>query len=57
MDPQAKINWAKKLKDWPNERAQTVKKKKKVEMGAYMRDYIKMVEAGGHKFPINYVIK
>ena len=57
MDPQAKINWAKKLKDWPNERAQTVKKKKKVDMGAYMRDYIKMVEAGGHKFPINYVIK
>jgi len=57
MDPQAKIDWAKKLADWPNERAQTVKKKKKVNMGQYMRDYIKMVEAGGHKFPVNYVIK
>ena len=57
MDPQAKIDWAKKLADWPNERAQTTKKKKKVNMGQYMRDYIKMVEAGGHKFPVNYVIK
>jgi len=57
IDPQAKIDWAKKLAAWPNERAQAVKAKKKIDMGAFMRDYIKMVEAGGHKFPINYVIK
>jgi TRAP-type C4-dicarboxylate transport system substrate-binding protein len=57
IDPAAKIAWAQKLAAWPNERAQAVKKKKKIDMPAIMRDYIKMVEAGGHKFPVDYVIK
>jgi TRAP-type C4-dicarboxylate transport system substrate-binding protein len=57
IDPDAKVAWAKQLADWPNQRAQDVKAKKKVDMPTMMRDYIKMVEAGGHKFPINYEIK
>jgi len=57
IDPDAKVAWAKQLADWPNQRAQDVKAKKKVDMPTMMRDYIKMVEAGGHKFPIDYVIK
>lgn len=57
IEPEAKIAWAKKLASWPNERAQAVKAKKGIDMPMIMRDYIKMVEAGGHKFPIDYVIK
>ena len=57
VDPAVKLAWAKRLADWPNSRAQAVSKKKKIDMGRAMRDYIKMVEAGGHKFPLDYVIK
>jgi len=57
IDPAAKVAWAQKLADWPNERAQAVSKKKKIDMGRAMREFIKMNEAGGHKFPIDYVIK
>jgi len=57
IDPAAKVAWAQKLADWPNERAKAVSAKKKIDMGAAMREYIKMNEAGGHKFPIDFVIK
>lgn len=57
IDDGAKKAWAESLKDWPNERAQAVKAKKKIDMASIMRDYIKLTEDGGHKFPINYVIK
>jgi TRAP-type C4-dicarboxylate transport system substrate-binding protein len=57
MDPQAKIDWAKKLAAWPNERAQAVKKKKKIDMPKIMRAFIAATKAAGHKFPVDYVIK
>lgn len=57
MDPAAKVAWAQKLAAWPNERAQTVMKKKKIDMPKIMRDFIRLTEEGGHKFPIDYVVK
>lgn len=55
--PAAQKAWAMELKDWPNERAQAVKKKKGIDMPKIMRAYIKYQEEIGHKFPVNYVVK
>ncbi len=57
IDPAAKVAWAEKLAAWPNERAQTVKKKKKIDMPTIMRAFIQATKDGGHKFPIDYEIK
>ena len=57
IDPAAKRAWAQKLANWPNERAQAVSKKKKIDMGKIMRAYIAGTKAGGHKYPVDYVIK
>ena len=57
IDPAAKKAWAEELKDWPNERAQAVKKKKGIDMPTIMRAYIQMQKDDGHKFPVDYVIK
>jgi TRAP-type C4-dicarboxylate transport system substrate-binding protein len=57
IDPAAKKAWAEALKDWPNERAQAVKKKKGIDMPAIMRAFIQMQKDDGHKFPVDYVIK
>ena len=57
IDPDAKKAWAVALKDWPNERAQAVGKKKGIDMGKIMRAFIKYNEEAGHKFPVDYVIK
>lgn len=57
ISPAAKKAWAEKLADWPNERAVAVKAKKGIDMATIMRDFIKMQEAAGHKFPIDYKIK
>lgn len=57
IDPAAKVAWAQKLAAWPNERAQAVSKKKKIDMGTIMRAYIAATKAGGHKYPVDYVIK
>jgi DNA-binding transcriptional regulator GbsR (MarR family) len=57
IDPGAKKAWAESLKDWPNERAQAVKKKKGIDMPAIMRAFIQMQKNDGHKFPVDYVIK
>jgi len=55
--PDAKKAWAQKLADWPQERAETVKAKKKVNMAAMMNDFIAMTKATGHSFPVDYKIK
>ena len=55
--PAAKKAWAQKLSAWPNSRAEAVSKKKKIDMGKIMRAYIAETKAGGHTYPINYVIK
>lgn len=52
----AKKAWATRLKDWPNERAQAVKAKKGIDMPKIMRAYIKYMEEGGHKTPVEYKI-
>ncbi len=57
IDPAAKKAWAQKLANWPNEKAQAVKKRKKIDMGKIMRAYIAATKAGGHTYPIDYVIK
>ncbi len=57
IDPAAQKAWAMELKDWPNERAQAVKKKKGIDMPKIMRTYIKYMKEGGHKLPVDYVIK
>jgi len=57
IDPAAKVAWAQKLAAWPNERAQAITKKKKIDMGKIMRAYIAATKAGGHKYPVDYVIK
>lgn len=57
IDPAAQKDWAMRLKDWPNERVQAVKKKKGVDIGPAMRAFIKMNEEAGHKFPVDYVVK
>ena len=57
IDPAAQKDWALRLKDWPNERVEAVKKKKGVDIGPAMRAFIKMNEEAGHKFPVRYVIK
>jgi C4-dicarboxylate-binding protein DctP len=56
INPSAQKEWAMRLKDWPNERVQAVKKKKGVDIGPAMRAFIKLNEEAGHKFPVNYVI-
>ena len=48
--------WATRLKDWPSERAQAVKAKKGIDMPKIMRAYIKYMEEGGHKTPVEYKI-
>ena len=57
IDPAAKLAWAQKLATWPNERAQAVKAKKKIDMPKIMRAFIQATEDAGHKFPINYEVK
>jgi TRAP-type C4-dicarboxylate transport system substrate-binding protein len=57
ISPEAKKAWATRLKDWPNERAQAVKKKKGIDMPKIMKAYIKYMEEAGHKTPIPYPIK
>ena len=57
ISPAAKKAWAQKLANWPQERANAVKAKKKVNMATMMNDFIAMTEAAGHKFPIRYQIK
>lgn len=57
ITPAAKKDWAEQLADWPSERAQAVKAKKGIDMPKIMREYIKMVKASGHTFPVDYVIK
>jgi len=57
IDPAAKKAWAEALKDWPNERAQAVKKKKGIDMPTIMKAFIQMQKDDGHTFPIDYVIK
>jgi TRAP-type C4-dicarboxylate transport system substrate-binding protein len=57
IDPAAKIAWAKSLAEWPNSRAQAVSKKKNIDMGKIMRAFMDATRAGGHKFPVDYVIK
>ncbi len=49
--------WATRLKDWPNERAQAVKAKKRIDMPKIMRAYIKYMQEAGHKTPIDYKIE
>lgn len=56
IDPAAKVAWAQKLADWPNQRAHDVKKKKGINMPAIMRAFIKFNEEAGHKYPVNYKI-
>tara|TARA_B100000686_G_scaffold290757_1_gene318321 strand:+ start:239 stop:1333 length:1095 start_codon:yes stop_codon:yes gene_type:complete len=56
IDPAAKVAWAQKLAAWPNQRAQDVKKKKKIDMPKIMRAFIKYNEQAGHKYPISYKI-
>jgi C4-dicarboxylate-binding protein DctP len=56
INPTAQKEWAMRLKDWPNERVQAVKKKKGMDIGPAMRAFIKLNEEAGHKFPVNYVI-
>ena len=57
ITPAAKKAWAQELADWPSERAQAIKNKKKINMPAIMRAFIKYSEEAGHTFPIDYVIK
>ncbi len=57
ITPAAKKAWAEALKDWPNERAQAVKKKKGIDMPKIMRAYVKYTKETGQKFPVDYVIK
>lgn len=57
ISPEAKKAWAMALKDWPNERAHAVKKKKGIDMPKIMRTYIKYIKETGHIFPVEYVIK
>ncbi|MDP7601030.1 MAG: hypothetical protein QF605_06565 [Rhodospirillales bacterium] len=57
IDPAAKLAWAQKLAAWPNERAQAVKSKKKIDMPGIMRAFMAATKAAGHKFPVDYVIK
>ncbi|MBL6959228.1 MAG: hypothetical protein ISR52_09620 [Rhodospirillales bacterium] len=57
IDATAKAAWAYELKDWPNERAQAIKKRKKIDMPKIMRAFIKYTEEAGHKFPVKYEIK
>ena len=57
ISPAAKKAWAMALKDWPNQRAQAVKKKKGIDMPKIMRAYIKYTKESGHKYPVDYVIK
>jgi len=57
IDPAAKLAWAQKLAAWPNERAQAVKAKKKIDMPGIMRAFMAATKAAGHKFPVDYVIK
>jgi len=57
ISPEVRKAWAERLKDWPNERAQDVKAKKGIDMPKIMRAYIKYMEEGGHKHPIDYQIK
>jgi hypothetical protein len=56
ISPDAKKAWAVALKDWPNERAQAVKKKKGIDMPKIMKAYIKYTKDAGHTFPVDYVI-
>ncbi|MCZ7566229.1 MAG: TRAP transporter substrate-binding protein DctP [Burkholderiales bacterium] len=49
--------WALALKDWPNERAQNVKQKKGIDMPGIMRDYIRLIEETGYRFPVSYEIR
>lgn len=57
ISPAAQKAWAMELKDWPNERAQAVMKKKGIDMPKIMRAFIKEQEKIGHKFPVKYEIK
>lgn len=57
ISPAAKKAWAEALKDWPNERAQAVMKKKGIDMPKIMRAYIKYTKEAGHVFPVDYMIK
>ncbi len=56
ISPDAKKAWAMALKDWPNERAQAVKKKKGIDMPKIMKAYIKYTKEAGHTFPVDYAI-
>ena len=56
IDPAAKIAWARKLADWPSQRAQDVKKKKGIDMPSIMRAFIKYNKEAGHKYPVDYKI-
>ncbi len=56
IDPAAKKAWAQKLAPWVNSRAQAVSKKKNINMGEIMRAYIAGTKAGGHVYPVDYVI-
>lgn len=57
ISPEARKEWAMRLKDWPSERAQAVKDKKNIDMPKIMRAYIKYMEEEGYKTPIEYEIK
>lgn len=57
IDKAAQKAWALRLKDLPNERAQAVKAKKGIDLGRILRKYIEYTKAGGHQFPVDYVIK
>ena len=57
ISPAAQKAWAMALKDWPNQRAHDVKRKKGINMPKIMRAYIKYMKESGHKFPVDYVIK
>jgi len=56
MTRSAQASWATLLIDWPNERAGAISDQEGIDGKVIMRRYIELLEAGGHKFPVDYPI-
>ena len=52
----AQKEWAQTLVDWPAERAMAISDAEGIDGIKIMKRYIVLLEAAGHKFPIEYPI-
>jgi C4-dicarboxylate-binding protein DctP len=55
ISPEAQVDWARAMIDWPNERTQAINALG-IDGTTIMRRYIALLEEAGHKFPVSYPI-